>query len=367
MNKKIIIAVIAVVLIALVGWYFVANNSKDTGTRENVKIGVILPLSGDVASYGIDSKDGILYAINELYQDKATVVFEDSKGEPKTAVTAYNKLINMDKVDYVIGDLFSSTTLAIAPLANKNKNLLISPTASTQDLPKNGIYSLSVYPSESFESELIAEFINSKYKTTAVLYEKVAAAQVMSDAFIKNNNIKTDYVEAFESNTADFTNILLKLKQSGAESVYLITYTNNAIKILNQMKTLKMTTNVVGPSTLFDPSLYPYIKGGDFNFYLTGPAFDAGSDDVIMKSFTDKFLATYSKEPNQMAFQGYIAVCVAKDFYEQVKENAYTEDFLKNYSKPILGKKFSFSDNLTSQLGLTLYKYENDNFIIVGE
>jgi len=367
MNKKVILGVAAIALIALLGWYFYANKGTESRKQETVKIGVILPLSGDVASYGIDSRDGILYAIEELYQDKATVIFEDSKGEPKTAVTAYNKLVNMDKVNFVIGDLFSNTTLAIAPLANQKKNLLISPTASTQDIPKNGIYSLSVYPSETFESELVAKFINSKYKTTAVLYEKVAAAQVMSDVFVQNSNIKISFVEGFASDTPDFSNILLKLKNSGAESVYLVTYTNNGIKILDKMKTLNMKTNIVGPSSLFDPSLYDYLKEAKFDFHLTGPSFDANSDEAIMRSFSDKFVAKYSKLPNQMAFQGYIAVSVANDFYTQINEGTYTEDYLRKYNKQILGKTFSFSSTLTSQLGLTLYKFENGEFRILTE
>jgi branched-chain amino acid transport system substrate-binding protein len=352
---------IAVILTVCLGM-FLSGCGEKTGT---IKIGVILPLTGDIASYGLDCKDGISFAIEELYQDKATLFFEDSKGEAKTAVTAYNKLVNLNKVDYVIGDVFSGTTLAVAPLANKDKKLLISPTASSMDIPANGIYSISVYPSETFESEIIADFVNSKYNTTGVLYEKVAASQTMCDAFVNSCKVKLSYIESFESNTTDFNGILFKLKQAGIESVYLITYTNNAIKILNHMKTLKITTNVIGPSSLFDPSIYPYLDNSTFDFYLTGPAFSAESNDTDLENFSKTFSASYSKLPNQMAFQGYIATIVANDFYLQIKTNNYNERYLKKYQREILGKSFTLSNNLTSQLGLVLYEFKNDEFKMI--
>lgn len=366
MKKKSVIIAIVIVLVGLIAWIVAFKTKGKTSEKDTVKIGVILPLTGDGAVYGEDAALGIRFAVKELYGENATLRIKDSKAEPKTAVNVYNEL-KRENVDFVVGDLFSNTTLAISPIANRNKNLLVSPTASSQELPKNGIYSLSVYPSEAFESELVASFVGNKYSTTAILYEKVAAAQLMCDAYREKCKIEVGIVEGFDSETLDYTNMLQKIKDKGIESVYLVTYSNNAKTILKQISDMGMEVDVIGISSLFDPSLCPYLDNIKGRFYLTGPSFDVSGDDESMKSFVESFVNEYNKQPNQMAFQGYIAVNVAKDLFEQIQTGTYSKDFLKSYSRPILGKTFNFSDQLTSELGLSLYEYRDGGFMIIPE
>ena len=91
-----------------------------------INIGAILPLTGEGAKYGDAAKKGINLAVKEINSaggingKSVQIIYEDSQGDPKAGVAAMQKLVITDKVSAVIGDLLSSVTLAIAPIANKN-------------------------------------------------------------------------------------------------------------------------------------------------------------------------------------------------------------------------------------------------------
>jgi len=162
---------------------------------------------------------GIVFA-NSRDSLNIRYIFEDSRGEASTAVNAYNKLITLDKVDYVLGDMLSQTTESMAPLALQNQKLLVSPTASSKSISKDNIYALSVFPCETYESKIVAGFAKGRYEKVGVLYEKVAAAQAMRDAFAEvfnENELVLD--EAFESSITSFRDIIFKCQQRGIKIV----------------------------------------------------------------------------------------------------------------------------------------------------
>ena len=351
----------AVILLLLVP----AVSCRQKKEKEDVaRVGVILPLSGDMSSYGEDCKKGIQYA---AVADSLEVeyIFEDSRGSSDAAIAAFNKLTTLDKVDYVIGDMFSQTTEAMAPLAKKRQVLLVSPTASSRKISKNNIFALSVFPSETYESKLVAEFAKGRYERVGILYEKVAAAQAMHDAFVEvfgEDGIVFD--EAFDSSIASFRDIVFKMKKSGCKAVYLVTYINNAVKLVTQMKGLGLAVDLMGQSALYDPSLYEYLHDYDAAFYLTGPLFNAANEDPMSRSFVEGgFKSVCGVEANQMSTQGYVAAVVANDLYRMIKDGDYSRERILEYRKQFFGSEFRFDDRLTSTSGLRMYKYESDNFI----
>ena len=127
MNKSIWISIAVVVLIVIAIFTIQGNKQEDI-----IKIGAILPLSGDAATYGKALQKGMELAVIEINSESKVldqsivIVYEESGADAKTAVSAINKLINADKVPLIIGDMFSSTTLAIAPIAQKNKVVLLT-------------------------------------------------------------------------------------------------------------------------------------------------------------------------------------------------------------------------------------------------
>ena len=97
-----------------------------------IKIGAILPLSGDGAKYGSASMNAINLALaeinQELQENRIMLYFEDSKGIAKDAVSALQKMMTQINPVAIIGDLYSSNVLAMAPIAENNKIILHYPS-----------------------------------------------------------------------------------------------------------------------------------------------------------------------------------------------------------------------------------------------
>lgn len=117
------------------------NNSNSS----EIKIGAILPLSGEAATYGKSARQGIEIGLDlarklDPKSPKIVVAYEDTQADPKLGVAAFRKLVNIEKVKVVIGEIASSVTLAVAPVAEAEKVVLISPASSAPKITEAGDY-----------------------------------------------------------------------------------------------------------------------------------------------------------------------------------------------------------------------------------
>ena len=126
--KKIIVGIVAVILIVVGISYFCKNSNQPASSKEPIKIGVIAPLSGEVASLGENAKNGATLAYDELSENvrqKIQLIFEDDGFQPKNTVSAFNKLVDIDGADVIIC-FASGPCSSISPLADKKQIPLIA-------------------------------------------------------------------------------------------------------------------------------------------------------------------------------------------------------------------------------------------------
>ena len=103
-----------------------------TTTDDTIKIGVLLAFSGAASDWAQKERQAIELAIEDLNGGdllggrQVEVIYEDSALNPKSAVNGYNKLVNVDQVDAIVGAFGSGSTLAIAPLAQKDKIVILT-------------------------------------------------------------------------------------------------------------------------------------------------------------------------------------------------------------------------------------------------
>ncbi len=125
MNKTIgvlIVIVLALIIVSLSYITFTGFNVLES-EKKVIKIGAVLPLTGTSADAGDYIRKGLLLAqeeINKNSKNNYVLIFEDSLYSPQTAVTAFNKLENIDKIDFLV-PYGSSISMALAPIAEKNK------------------------------------------------------------------------------------------------------------------------------------------------------------------------------------------------------------------------------------------------------
>ena len=210
MNNKLILSL-------LLGLVLITSSSF---AEDKINIGVIIPLSGDFASWGELVRSGIEAGSSP----EINLIFEDSLGQPKQTVSAFKKLTNIDKVTYIIGPSCGSPQKAIAPLV-KSKDILVmltsSATAKLFEL-SSGNYFAPQYSIEQ-ESEFIANHLNlKKHKTSVIIYLENEFSRAHEAAFknkYRGEILDIIRIPAFESRY--IKDAALRIKKLSPEVIFL--------------------------------------------------------------------------------------------------------------------------------------------------
>jgi branched-chain amino acid transport system substrate-binding protein len=149
-TTQIIIGIIVAIIILGGIWYGLSKKPTAPTTKEPIKIGVILPLTGEMANWGESMKGGIELAKDEINSKGGImgrhleIVYEDNQACDKAlTVSAFRKLINIDKVKITMVGC-SGAVLAVAPIAEENRVILLTPMASAQKFLKQAILYLEL-------------------------------------------------------------------------------------------------------------------------------------------------------------------------------------------------------------------------------
>jgi branched-chain amino acid transport system substrate-binding protein len=261
MNQSIkwIVGIIVVVAVGVVG-YLVSKGPSEPVSTEPIKIGFIGPLTGDAVSYGESIRNSIALAVEEINSaggiEGRTIemIYEDGKCTGKDAVSAAQKLVNVDKVKIIIGGVCSGETLSILPITEPVKVLILSPSASSPDLTGAGKFFFRNNPSDADGGKALAKLIMEKYKKAAIISENTDYAQALGRVFINSfGAIGGEVVanESFAPGTKDFRSILAKIKAASPHAIVINTQMGIASGIIvNQVKELAINTPLYGTTVL---------------------------------------------------------------------------------------------------------------------
>lgn len=274
---------------------------------QDIKVAIMGPLSGDAAVYGDSVRRGVGLAKDLGKFDNIELVFEDSKCEGKDAAAAINKLISVDGVDAIIGELCSSATLAATPIANQNKVVMISPGSTAPSLTEEGgEYFFRTVPSDALQGAFGAELVAQKgYKKLAVLYVNddygAGFDSVLKEEFPKHGG-EVVASEAVERKATDLRAQLTKIKAAEADSLYIISNSpDTASAALKQITELGIDAQVFGSEGLKNEDIVEAAQGGAEGMILT--TVSSGNDE-----FNNEHFAMFGAFPGPFAAQGYDAL-----------------------------------------------------------
>jgi len=286
--KKTNYIIIGVVAVIVVGLFVVGMNKKE---GDAIKIGAVLPLTGNMAPYGVSIQQGINIALEEINASKGIngrkleMIYEDSQGDPKTGVSAFNKLQMIDNVPLVFGSL-TNVVLAVQPEADKNQVVLINSSAISPLInEKSEDFLFNLVMNSVTEVTAMAEKFYNQYpnEKIAVFHVNNPSTTYAMDMFVQtltklgNPNIIR---ESFEIETSDFRVHLDRIRKSGAKFGYVIAFTNKEFAdIFRQTKELnidiqwftlstfesKETVELAGAAA--DGVIYSYPKVVDENLH----------------------------------------------------------------------------------------------------
>jgi branched-chain amino acid transport system substrate-binding protein len=329
-NLKCVFVLLVVVFVILFTTFI--GCAKKSEPKE-IKIGAILPLTGDGAAYGQKEKNGIELAVQQANESgcingkKVKVVYEDSQGIPAPAVSAAQKLINIEKVSVIIGDAFSSPTLAMVPVAHQNKVVIMSPSASSPKLSGASPFFFRVWPSDTSEGTKMAEVAIQELKLNkfSVIYGNNDYAVGLKDVFIakiKEMGKEIVAVEVYNEGDSDFRTQLARIKEKSPDAIYMPGYYKEFVKILTQAKEMGIKAQFLSCGTFHEPEILKAPGNIAEGVVFVQPYFDRNSNDPVTKAFVAAYEKRFNLEAGVYDAHGYDAARVILDVMKQGKISA---------------------------------------------
>ncbi len=302
-----------------------SGNAEDSSEPDTVvNLGGVGPLTGDYAIYGVAVKNGAQIAVDEINAAGGVngmtleLAFEDSEGDPESAVNAYGKLMD-DGMDVSLGAVLSGENTSVTAAAAADGILLLSASASADGAITGNDAAFRICFYDSAQGTASANYIvdNALPTDVAVLYQSDIDYSVgLFAAFEKQAaevGINIVEVQTFTEDTkTDFSTQIAAIKDAGVELVFLPIYYNEAATFLTQAYgMLPEGTYYFGCDGL-DGILDAIADPAHAENVLMLTPFVAEAEDEATKAFVATYTEAYDIVPNQFAADGYDAVYAIK-------------------------------------------------------
>ncbi len=281
---------------------------------EEIKIGAILRLSQG-ASDGLPAKRGIEIAVREINAaggiggKQLKVIYEDEKDSAPASVAAYQKLVSMDKVKVIIGPMMSGNVLAVAPLAQREKIVIVTPNGTSPKISDAGDYVYRGCTRIDKQAEALTKYAKENLKTTkpAILYSNEPYGKGCNDLFSKffaGLGIPVVATESFMVGDRDFSAQLTKLKQKSFDLLFIPGYLQETAPAISQARRMGITAQSMGVFGDMAPK-YIELAGKASEGHLNCSEYDEDYNTPTNKRFKDAYYRIVKadpKEPNNIMF-----------------------------------------------------------------
>ena len=311
------------------------QTSGSGGDSKDIKIGVLLPLTGALAKIGENNKNGYELAVKEINEKggikalggaKLKLVYGDSQGKPDVGVSETERLIQNEKVALVTGAFQSNVTIPTTQVAERLQTVYLNPVAIADSITNRGFkYTFQINAKASWFArdqvnflDYVAKVTNKKPQKVALLYENTdfgqsTAAGQKKYLAEKGYDIVADV--SYPAGAADLTTELSKIKVANPDVVLQVSYIADAILIAKTKDRLGIKVPFVdsaGGSA--DPAFIQSVKELA-NGWFTINQFN--KDLPGAKELNDKFKAAYGTDMNGHAALDYQAMFVLKEVLEK--------------------------------------------------
>ncbi|MGD9503425.1 MAG: ABC transporter substrate-binding protein [Syntrophobacteraceae bacterium] len=290
--------------------------------EETIKIGVYLPMTGSVASYGQMEWEGLQIAKEmqpTVLGKKVELVLVDTKSDKIEAANAVSRLIENDKVVGIVGEAISGNSMAGNPISEAAKIPSVSPTATNPLVTQGKKYAFRACFIDPFQGQVAARFAREQLKadTAAVIIDIaqdycVGLANFFVKEFVKLGGkvVSTTYIQTGDQ---DFSAQLSAVQAANPSIIYAPNYYTEDALMAKQARDLGINVPILtGDGAQADPLIEIGGKAVE-NMYFTGHFHkDAGTTDRA-KEFIKRYEAQYHKDADAFRALGADAYFLLAD------------------------------------------------------
>ena len=301
----------------------------------SIKVGIVLPLTGDQAKFGEIEKRSFEMAAEEINAkggvkgNKIELLFEDDTGKPDVGRSAVEKLISRDKVAVLTGGYSSSVTAAITAVAQQFKTPFLVTTGSADDITEKGYdHIFRINPPASEYPASVVTFLeeNVKPQTAVILYENSLFGQSSSKSFEKDceaMKVKVLLKEGYNKGAVDFKPLLTKVKAMNPDLVYMVSYVMDAALLMRQAKELDLNAKIfIGGGAGFTLPEFAKNAGDAANFVYSATLWSENSPYPGAREYFDKYAKKFKEDTEYHGAEAYASLYVVADALKRAKSLA---------------------------------------------
>lgn len=283
---------------------------------QDIKIGADLPMSGPNAEYGELFSSAAAIAVehanaDKLLSRKLVMVIEDSQATPQQGVVAMNKLVNVEKVPFVLS-AFTGVSKAIAPVGDKAKVISVNGGGIGPDLAELGEYFWNVIPLVNFEIQAFTPYLVKErgWKKVALIYVDDPAGEAIKkelEANLPKNGGNLVAALQIPRASQQFSGVAAKIREAQPDLVFIASFGAQQAQIVKQLRDNGVKQQIASYSAFSVPGVLqlPESQGALF----PTQAIHWGGD-AISKRLAADWKAKKGKEPNAYVANYYNAVMV---------------------------------------------------------
>lgn len=284
-------------------------------SKEPLKFGVAMPLTGSQALFGVDFVTAAKWAVADINAKGGVegrpleMIVLDTQAEPQTGISAVNRLIHVDKVPVFI-TAWSGVVKAVAPIANREKVLALSVGANSPEIAKLGDYVYTTYPLADVDITAVARYSYDKLgkKRAAVLYinneSGVEGARAYKTAFEKSGGQVVAF-EAYDAKASDFSGQVLTVRAANPEIVHIQGLITDLPLVIAQLRQLGMTQRITTYAAGYNPKLLQQLGPAAEGMIVTSLA-PGASENKNVAGFVERWQKTENRVSNALPYTQYM-------------------------------------------------------------
>lgn len=294
------------------------NTTASAPASNEILVGEVGSMTGGEATFGQSTHNGIVLAFEQVNAaggvkgKKLKLISLDDQGKPEEAATAVTKLITQDKVIALLGEVASSRSLAMAPIAQQYKIPMITPSSTNPKVTEVGDYIFRVCFIDPFQGTVMAKFAweTLKSKNVAILRDvkndySVGLADYFKQTFEKlGGKIVMD--TSYSAGDMDFKSQLTTIRTKKPEAIFVPGYYTEVGLIARQARELGINVPLMGGDGWDSPKLQEIGGKAVDGSYFSNHYSDEDQSPVVQK-FISEYKSKFNIVPDGLAAMGYDA------------------------------------------------------------
>lgn len=320
-----------------------ASAQQQGVSKDEIRIGTIQDLSGPLAGFGKQSRNGMQLAVDELNEQgsvhgrKLKLFVEDSGYDPKKAVLAAQKLVNQEKIFIMAGHIGTAQNMAAMPVQFEKNIVNFFPITAAREMyePLNRLkYSFAATYYDQIRMALPKMIKDKGAKKVCTIYqddEFGLEVQRGAEAGLKAAGMELAEKTSFKRGATDFSSQVAKMKAANCDLVVLGTIIRETIGTVGEARKTGFNPTFLGSSAAYTDLIHKLGGKPMDGIYATMTVQNPYTDEQSqpLRFWANKYKTKFNEDPTVFSVYGY---SIIQDFIQAANKagpNLTTDSFIK--------------------------------------